>query len=117
VKVDDPGARFENMVALELKRVATLWTDYGAGDYELWYLRTKEKREVDFLVTRDQEPFFMVEAKLADTDVSPNLARFQAMLEVPAIQLVNRPGIARTIKTGAHQTLVVTAPRWLSGLG
>jgi hypothetical protein len=59
----------------------------------------------------------MLEAKLADTEVSPNLAHFQAMLEVPAIQLVNRPGIARAIKTGAHQTLVVTASRWLAGLG
>jgi hypothetical protein len=32
----------------------------------------------------------MVEAKLFDTDASPNLAHFQSQLRVPAIQLVNR---------------------------
>jgi len=117
IRVDDPGARFENMVALELLRATTLWTDYGAGDYELWYLRTKEKHEVDFLVTRDAVPLFMVEAKLSDTEISPGLARFQALLQVPAIQLVNREGIARIITTGANRTLVVTAWRWLAGLG
>jgi hypothetical protein len=115
--IDDPAARFENMVALELKRATDLWTDYGWGKFDLWYLRTKEKKEVDFLVTKDQAPFFMVEAKLSDTDVSPNLAHFQSQLGVPAIQLVNRPGIGRVIRNGAHRTLVVTASPWLANLG
>ena len=115
--IDDPAARFENMVALELKRATDLWTDYGWGKFDLWYLRTKEKKEVDFLVTKDQAPFFMVEAKLSDTDVSPDLAHFQSQLGVPAIQLVNRPGIGRVIRNGAHRTLVVTASPWLANLG
>jgi predicted AAA+ superfamily ATPase len=117
VRVDDPGARFENMVALELKRATVLWTDYGSGDFDLWYLRTKDKKEVDFLVTKDQKPLFMVEAKLSDADVSRNLEHFQSLLGVPAAQLVNRPGVARSIATGAQRTLVVTASRWLAALG
>ena len=39
------------MVAVELNRAATLWSDFGLGEYELWYLRNKEKEEVDFLIT------------------------------------------------------------------
>ncbi len=64
VRVEDEGARFENLVALELKRATVLWTDHGSGDYGLWYLRTKEKREVDFLVTVDRKPWFAVESAL-----------------------------------------------------
>ena len=105
------------MVALELARATSLWTDQGIGDFDLCYLRTKEKREVDFLVTRDGHPFFMVEAKLSETDPSPNIAHFQSILDIPAIQVVNRPGISRVYNSGRHRTLVVTAARWLAGLG
>ena len=89
----------------------------GIGDFGLCYLRAKEKREVDFLVTRDGHPFFMVEAKSSETDPSPNLSYFQNILDIPAIQVVNRPGIARVHRSGSHRTLVVTAARWLAGLG
>ena len=117
IRVQDEAARFENMVALELARATTLWTDQGIGEFGLWYLRTREKREIDFLVTRDGHPFFMVEAKSSETDPSPNIAHFQNLLGIPAIQVVNRTGIARVYKSGRHSTLVVSAARWLAGLG
>ena len=53
------------------------WTDLGLGEFELFYLRDKKKREVDFLVTRDQEPWFLAEAKKANEAISPHLAYFQ----------------------------------------
>jgi hypothetical protein len=37
------------------------WNDMGLGKFELGYLRDKEKREVDFLVARDGEPWFLAE--------------------------------------------------------
>jgi predicted AAA+ superfamily ATPase len=116
VRVEDEAARFENLVALELKRATVLWTDQGSGDYELWYLRTKEKREVDFLVTRDRKPVFMVEAKTSETDVSPALRYFQDALGIPAVQLVNRSGVGRLIRNGANRIIVATAWNWLSHL-
>jgi predicted AAA+ superfamily ATPase len=76
--VADPGARAETFVAGHMKRAVETWTDRGLGKFELHYLRDKEKREVDFLVTRDKKPWFLVEAKLADTDLSPSLTYFQA---------------------------------------
>lgn len=76
--IDDPGARAETFVAANLKRAVDAWTDAGLGTFDLHYLRDKEKREVDFLVVRDKKPWFLVEAKLADESLSPNLAYFQA---------------------------------------
>jgi len=67
-RVKNDALRFENMVAVELNRAVTLWTDFSLGEYELWYLRNKEKEEVDFVVTDSGRPQFMVEAKLSDTN-------------------------------------------------
>jgi predicted AAA+ superfamily ATPase len=116
-RVEDEGARFENMVALELKRATTIWTDYGLGEFELRFVRTKEQEEVDFLVIRGGKPFFLVEAKTNETTVSRSLIKFQSQLKVPAIQLVNRPGIGRVIRNESHRILVTSAPAWLATLG
>jgi len=115
-KVEDEGLRFENMVAVELSRAVTLWTDFGFGEYGLWYLRNKDKEEVDFLVTEYGNPLFMVEAKLSDTAISSNLIKFQNALQIPAIQLVNSPNVARKIKNGTNDIIVVTAADWLANL-
>lgn len=76
--VEDPGARAETFVAGHMKRAVESWTDRGLGNFDLHYLRDKEQREVDFLVTRDKKPWFLVEAKLADEGLSPSLAHFQS---------------------------------------
>jgi hypothetical protein len=115
-RVKNDALRFENMVAVELNRVATLWSDFGLGEYELWYLRNKEKEEVDFLITESGRPQFMVETKLSDSNVSPHLIKFQNTLNIPAIQLVNKENIARKIKNGSNSVLIVSAADWLCGL-
>ena len=54
------------------------WTDFGFGRYELYYLRDKDQREVDFLITKDDKPWLLVEAKWANKgSVSPSLHYFQ----------------------------------------
>lgn len=79
--LDDPGRRFENLVASALLKAVHLWTDHGFGDFGLHFLRDKEKREVDFLVSRDGRPWMLVEAKLSSrTAVSPSLLHFQRQL-------------------------------------
>ena len=42
-----------------------------------FFLRTKDKREVDFLVSRDGIPWFLVEVKSSDASLNKNLAYFQ----------------------------------------
>jgi len=78
-QIADAGARAENLVACALLKAAHLWTDHGFGEFGLHFLRDKEKREVDFVVTRDSEPWFLVEVKSsANVRVSPTLGYFQA---------------------------------------
>ena len=115
-RVRDEALRFENMVAVELNRAVTLWSDFGFGEYELWYLRNKEKEEIDFLITENGDPIFMVEAKFSDPTVSPNLIKFQNALQIPAVQLVNQPNIARKIRNDNNHIIVASAANWLAGL-
>ncbi len=75
--VDDPGHRAETFVACHLYKAVQGWRDLGFGRFDLCYLRDKQKREVDFVVVRNNRPWFLVEVKLADTSLSPNLAHFQ----------------------------------------
>jgi len=104
------------MVAVELNRAVTLWTDFGLGEYQLWYLRNKEKQEVDFLVTENAQPLFLVEAIFSDLAVSPNLIKFQNVLGVPAIQLVHQQNVARKVRNEKNVVIVASAADWLAGL-
>ena len=76
--IADPGGRAETLVACHLLKAVEGWTDLGYGDFELRYLRDKAKREVDFLIVRDRQPWFLVEAKQADTALSGALHHFQS---------------------------------------
>jgi hypothetical protein len=82
--IPDPGPRFENVVALHLRKLTDFWTDLGLGDFDLWYVRDKEKREVDFLVTEGRRPWLLVEAKLSDATPAPALRYFQQRLQPAA---------------------------------
>lgn len=76
--VADEGARRENLVASHLLKAVHAWTDTGVGEFDLYYLRDKAKREVDFLVTRDRKPWFLAEVKSSGLrGISPSLAYFQ----------------------------------------
>lgn len=74
--IENEGARFENMVALHLKKAVDAWTDCGYGEFNLWYVRDKEKREVDFLITLRKKPFLLMECKLSESEWSPPLLYF-----------------------------------------
>ena len=78
--ISDAGQRAETLVACHLLKAVEGWTDQGLGDFELRYVRDKEKREVDFLVVRDGEPTFLVEAKNSDTELSQSLVHFHEQL-------------------------------------
>lgn len=71
------GQRVENFIASHLLKSVHFWTDLGYGEYQLFYLRDKDKREVDFLVTKDKKPWFLVAAKSSSHDgVSKSLEYF-----------------------------------------
>jgi predicted AAA+ superfamily ATPase len=114
--IEDPAARFENMVAVELFRAVSNWNDMGWGDFGLHYVRTKEGREVDFLVSEDRKPLFLVEAKRGDMTPAPNLLRFQKALGIPGIQLLDRgEGFVQAGSPG-QPVLIAPAALWLPRL-
>lgn len=90
INVDEEGSRVENLVASHLLKAVHYWTDCGLGQYALWFVRDKEKREVDFLVSRDKKPWFLVEVKLSSKGgISKNLVYFQEKIRAKhAFQVV-----------------------------
>lgn len=82
--VRNEGARNENFIGSHLLKAVHWWTDSGLGDFGLHYLRTKQQQEVDFVVTRDNEPFMLVECKTSSKEPMSNaLVKFQRMLSAP----------------------------------
>lgn len=82
--LEDPGAKAENFIASHLLKAVQFWTDYGFGQFGLYYLRDKEQREVDFLVTKNEKPWFLVEVKLNhQSQMSPALKYFQQATKAP----------------------------------
>ena len=90
--IENSGSRFENLIALHLNKLCDAWTDWGYGDFVLHYVRDREKREVDFLITENQKPYALVEAKLTGEGIDTNLKYFHDRLK-PAysVQVVRTP--------------------------
>lgn len=90
--IPDEGARFENLVALHLLKLTQLWSDFGYGDFALHYVRDREKREADFLLTERNKPYALFEAKLTAAEVDPSLRYFAERLKPRyAVQIVRTP--------------------------
>jgi predicted AAA+ superfamily ATPase len=115
-RIMDKGARFENMVALDLWRAITSWNDIGYGNFSLHFIKNKEQQEVDFLLARDNEPFLLIEAKATELQPSATLRKFQQALSVPALQLVNEGEGYRVFTNGEQKIVVAPAWLWLAGL-
>ena len=99
--LEDPGKRLENFVAVQLERAVSAWTEWGKGAYELMYLRTKDGREVDFIITEKNKPLLLVECKSGDKSLSSSLIYFKERLGVPAaVQVLNLPGFLKQMGRG-----------------
>jgi uncharacterized protein len=80
--ITEEGARVENFVASHLLKFVNFYSDIGLGKFELYYLRDIDKREVDFLIVRDNKPFLILEAKKSDTKLSKSIDHFKKQLNV-----------------------------------
>ncbi len=77
----DIGSKIENIVATAILRELHFIEDTTGCKVSLYYLRDKEKREVDFLAIVDDKPVLMVEVKTSDDNFSKSLLRFSNILK------------------------------------
>ncbi len=112
-EVKDVGARFENMVALHLLKFVNYLYDVFGYRTNLYYLRDMEGREVDFLVTIDDKPWFSVEVKNSSKSISKNLYYFVKRENIPFnYQVVYDSGVDYT----KDNIRVISAVKFLTGL-
>lgn len=113
-EVENEASRFENLIALHLLKYCDYLTDTGVGDYELRYLRNKEKKEIDFLLLKNNKPWFPVEVKLNQAKLSENWKVFLPQIKCPyALQVVNKPGVFEICELGKYKVLIISAEEFL----
>jgi len=74
---DDTGMKLENCVACSLLKEIHFREDCLGEKRNLYYLRNKGGREIDFLVTSNDKPWHMIEVKWGDGARSPDFVFFQ----------------------------------------
>jgi len=95
-------------------RTCMMLTDMGIGEYSLHYLGTLDRREIDFIVSREVRPFLAVEVKSGDTLLAGSLENRVKWFpdDMPAaIQAVTPPGI---LQKHPNHTWVMSLHRLMS---
>jgi len=108
------AARLENMVATYLFRACLALTDMGYGKYQLFYTRTLEKKEIDFVVALDNQPILALEVKTGDAQLSAALKTRQTWFPsrpTLGIQVVEKRKI---LQKYSKDTWIISAERFLS---
>jgi predicted AAA+ superfamily ATPase len=99
--LSDPGKRFENFLAVQLQRAVSAWTEWGLGDYNLMFVRTKDGREVDFVITESNTPCLLIESKKSGKILAPGIKYFKDRLKIPiAFQVIEDPGYLKQADSG-----------------
>jgi hypothetical protein len=111
--VSAPGPRFENMVASHLLKLCHHLEDVEGLSPRLHYVRDRDGRELDFLVTLDKKPWFAVEAKMSGDEIAPSTRYFQSRLQIPHVYQIVYDGQRTFVKDGIT---VVPAQRLLPGI-
>ena len=101
------------MIAAYLYRTCLAMTDMGYGTYLLHYIRTLDKKEIDFVITRDNTPLLAVEVKTGETRLSATLKnRNKWLMDAPTIgvQVVGQRGI---LKKHENHTWIISVEKFL----
>jgi len=112
-EVENEGARFENLIASHLLKFTNYLFERDGYKTGLFYLRNVDKKEIDFLVTVDNKPWFAVEVKLSDTSPSSVLSYFKDRLNIPFVFQVVKQEEIDILKNNIR---IMSASKFLSGL-
>lgn len=117
-RVDDPGARAENLVMNHLLRLTHWLVDVHGEKADLRFFRDVLGHEVDAIVMRKGKPWMAVEIKLHDAPLDPGLRFFAERVAVPHVFQVALHGTADRFlpDAGKHGIRLVPATRFLAAL-
>jgi len=108
----DMPKRFENYVAVELKSMIESWNDKGIGLYELFFIRTRDGKESDFLIAKDQKPWCLFEVKTKDGAIERHHIKHAGLLgAIPVVQICLED---RVLKKTDENGIRVSASRFFS---
>jgi len=88
-EVENPGARFENMVASHLLKYCHFHEDNYGHKMELRFIRDVDLREIDFVVLKNNRPLFAVECKTGERKISPHLYYYKERTSIPQFYQVH----------------------------
>lgn len=100
---NNPGAQLENFVALSLKKEVHYLNEVLGIESELYYLKQKGAKEIDFFIQRKNLPPVLIEVKMSETEVSSAFNVFNKFFtHAVKIQLVQNIKKEFSDKTGVH---------------
>nr|HDN00718.1 ATP-binding protein [Deltaproteobacteria bacterium] len=110
--IGDSGIRLENLTACALLKEIHYIEDCYGEQAHLYYLKTKDSREIDFFITRNEVPFLMIEVKWADSTPNRNFSIFGKRFPgVQKVQIVKKLDREKTYPDG---TEIRSAHNWLA---
>lgn len=83
------GKRWENFIASQLLKFCHYHEDNFGDQMDLRFLRDTDKREVDFVVIRNNQPLFAVECKSGEGSVPPHLKYFSERTNIPVFYQIH----------------------------
>ncbi len=114
-EIENDSIRFENLVALHLFKAVQLWQAQGDKIINLNFIRDKEKREVDFVLSVRGNPLCLIECKVSGKELAPSLVYFQEKLKAPvAVQLLHESGVCQKRHAQGMTQWIISADRWLT---
>jgi predicted AAA+ superfamily ATPase len=112
--IGDSGTKLENTVACALQKEIHFREDCFGETKKLYYLKNKDKKEIDFCITTEETPSLMVEVKWKDGNLSPNFEVFNHIFpQVKMIQVTKELKREKSFPNGAE---IRRAHNWLAGL-
>ena len=112
--IGDNGVKLENLTACALLKERHYLEDCLGVQSGLYYLRTRDGKEIDFFITRDDAPFLMLEVKWGASGKSPNFACFDKYFPgVKKVQIAGEPVREKTYPGGPE---IREAQNWLADL-
>jgi len=91
---NNEGSKFENFIASHLLKFTHFLYDIYGHKAQLWFLKDVYGREVDFLITIDNAPWFAIEVKTKNRQLSKSLNYYGKRLNIPYLfQVVKEESI------------------------